>query len=142
MIERLVAEGLLQPAGLSHQEFHPLLRSFLRQRLRVEEPDAWRRLCDAAISDSRSQNKWEDAFEIAVYSAELSTATEILGEAAPELLAEGRIETLERWLEACPQITDSPREPTILPARRCISAREATSLPRSMPRRSTGLPRT
>jgi LuxR family transcriptional regulator, maltose regulon positive regulatory protein len=101
MIERLVAEGLLQPAGLSHQEFHPLLRSFLRQRLRVEEPDAWRRLCDAAISDSRSQNKWEDAFEIAVYSAELSTATEILGEAAPELLAEGRIETLERWLEEC-----------------------------------------
>jgi LuxR family transcriptional regulator, maltose regulon positive regulatory protein len=101
MIKRLVAEGLLQPAGFSHQEFHPLLRSFLRQRLRAEEPDTWRRLCDAAISDSRGENNWEEAFEIAVYSGEVSTATEILDEAAPELLAQGRVETLERWLEEC-----------------------------------------
>jgi ATP/maltotriose-dependent transcriptional regulator MalT len=101
MIKRLVAEGLLQPAGFSHQEFHPLLRSFLRQRLRAEEPDTWRRLCDAAISDSRGENNWEEAFEIAVYSGEVSTATEILDEAAPEFLAHGRVETLERWLEEC-----------------------------------------
>jgi LuxR family transcriptional regulator, maltose regulon positive regulatory protein len=104
MIKRLVAEGLLQPAGFSHQEFHPLLRSFLRQRLRAEEPDTWRRLCDGAISDSRGQNKWEEAFEIAVYSCQVSTATEILDEASPELLAEGRTETLERWLEECGEV--------------------------------------
>ncbi|HKO75118.1 MAG TPA: LuxR C-terminal-related transcriptional regulator [Gaiellaceae bacterium] len=101
LIKGLVAEGLLQPAGSSHLEFHPLLRSFLRQRLRTEEPEAWRQLCEASISDSREHSNWEDAFEIAAYSGDFAAATEIVEEAAPMLLADGRVETLERWLEEC-----------------------------------------
>lgn len=101
LIGSLVAEGLLQPAGSTYLEFHPLLRSFLRQRLKAEEPQAWLRLCEASISDSRKHGNWEDAFEIAAYSGSFAEATEIVEEAAPELLADGRVETLERWLEEC-----------------------------------------
>ena len=138
MIKRLVAEGLLQPAGFSHQEFHPLLRAFLRQRLRAEEPDTWRRLCDAAISDSRGENNWEEAFEIAVYSGEVSTATEILDEAAPEFLAHGRVETLERWLEECGEAAGIPgrltgESGTPGPPRRTRTGRDASRVGRHRP---------
>jgi len=101
VIERLIAEGLLHQVGSSRLEFHPLLRSFLRQQLRAEQPDTWRQLCNEAVFDARGRDQWEDAFDIAVYAEDLIAATEIVGEAAPEFLAAGRLETLERWLEEC-----------------------------------------
>ena len=101
LIERLVAEGLVQSTGVSRMEFHPLLRSFLRQQLLSDQPDAWRRLCDASIRHARRRGDWDDAFEIAVYSGQLPIATEILEQSASEFLAAGRVETLERWLEEC-----------------------------------------
>ena len=101
VLERLVAEGLLHQVGSSRLEFHPLLRTFLRQQLRAEQPDTWRQLCDEAVLDARDRNRWEEAFDIAVYAENLVVATEIVSEAASEFLAQGRLETLERWLEEC-----------------------------------------
>ncbi|HET6657717.1 MAG TPA: LuxR C-terminal-related transcriptional regulator [Gaiellaceae bacterium] len=101
ILERLIDEGLLHQVGSSRLEFHPLLRAFLRQQLRAEQPDAWRQLCDKAVADARDRSSWEDAFDIAVYAEDLAAATEIAVEAAPEFLAAGRLETLERWLEEC-----------------------------------------
>jgi ATP/maltotriose-dependent transcriptional regulator MalT len=101
MIERLTDEGLLQSVGPSRLELHPLLRAFLRQRLHSEEPVVWRQLCGRAIADARDESQWEDAFELSIYAGELALATEILEKAATEMLAGGRVETLERWLEEC-----------------------------------------
>lgn len=61
----------------------------------------WRQLCDLAVADARDRSRWEDAFDIAVYAEDLAVATEIVVGAAPEFLAAGRLETLERWLEEC-----------------------------------------
>jgi LuxR family maltose regulon positive regulatory protein len=96
----LVEEGLLHPAGEQFR-FHPLLRSFLRQRLETEEPDFYRRLAHGAVEDARNTERWEDAFEIAVEMDSLDLAGQVLEQATAELLAAGRIEILERWLDEC-----------------------------------------
>ncbi|HEX5467715.1 MAG TPA: LuxR C-terminal-related transcriptional regulator [Gaiellaceae bacterium] len=101
IIQRLEAEGLLQAAGTGIFQFHPLLRTFLRQRLQTLEAELWRELCGRLISDAQKQGHWEDAFETAIHAGSLGLATEILEAAAAELLSLGRIETLERWLEEC-----------------------------------------
>jgi LuxR family transcriptional regulator, maltose regulon positive regulatory protein len=109
IVERLADEGLLQSAGDAQLHFHPLLRTYLRHRLQSEEPEVLRTLCDGAISDARAQARWADAFEIATSSGSLDVATQILEDAAPEMLATGRIETLERWLDDCgPAGADHP----------------------------------
>jgi DNA-binding CsgD family transcriptional regulator len=96
----LVEEGLLHPAG-EQLRFHPLLRSFLRQRLEDEEPEFYRVLADRAVADSRNAERWEDAFEIAVEMDRLDMAGQVLEQATAEFLAAGRIEILERWLDEC-----------------------------------------
>jgi ATP/maltotriose-dependent transcriptional regulator MalT len=121
LLERLMEGGLLHQVGSSRLEFHPLLRAFLRQQLRAEQPDMWRQLCDLAVADARDRSRWEDAFDIAVYAEDLGVATEIVVGAAPEFLAAGRLETLERWLEECGAA--AARDPGALLARAEILVR-------------------
>jgi DNA-binding CsgD family transcriptional regulator len=97
ILARLVAQGLLHPAG-DQFRFHPLLRAFLRRKLEVDDPGLYGDLTDRAIGNARAGHHWEDAFELAVLSNRTSVAIDVLEEAASDLLAAGRIETLERWL--------------------------------------------
>jgi ATP/maltotriose-dependent transcriptional regulator MalT len=101
IIRRLEEEGLLQAASAGTFQFHPLLRTFLRQRLQAQEPELWRNLCRRAISDAQDQGRWEDAFGTAIHAGSFDLATDILEAASTELLSLGRIETLERWFEEC-----------------------------------------
>jgi LuxR family maltose regulon positive regulatory protein len=98
MLDRLATQGLLQPAG-DQLRFHPLLRSFLLERLRAEELDVYREMAHRVIADARARNRWQEAFELAVTVGDLETTFAILEDATPEFLAAGRIETLERWVE-------------------------------------------
>jgi ATP/maltotriose-dependent transcriptional regulator MalT len=96
----LVEEGLLHPAG-EQLRFHPLLRSFLRQRLETSAPETYFKLTGRAISDSRETECWEDAFDLAFQVQQPDLAVEILVDATANMLASGRIETLERWFHEC-----------------------------------------
>jgi ATP/maltotriose-dependent transcriptional regulator MalT len=96
----LVEEGLLHPAG-EQLRFHPLLRSFLRQRLEASAPEMYFELTGRAISHSRETECWEDAFELAFQAQQLDLAVAILVDATANMLASGRIETLERWFHEC-----------------------------------------
>jgi ATP/maltotriose-dependent transcriptional regulator MalT len=96
----LVEEGLLHPAG-EQLRFHPLLRSFLRQKLETSTPETYFELTGRAISDSRETECWEDAFELAFRAQQPDLAVAILVDATASMLASGRIETLERWFQEC-----------------------------------------
>jgi LuxR family transcriptional regulator, maltose regulon positive regulatory protein len=98
--ERLVAQGLLQPAG-DQFRFHPLLRSFLRKRLESEEPALFQELVIRSIVHAKNFDRWEEAFDIAIQSDRIDLAVGILEEVGEQLLTGGRIETLERWLDEC-----------------------------------------
>jgi ATP/maltotriose-dependent transcriptional regulator MalT len=99
-VERLVADGLLQPSG-SQFRFHPLLRTFLRHRLETDEPNLYAELIGRAIDDARQGARWEEAFELAIEVDRVDVALGVIEAATAGLLAVGRIETLERWIDDC-----------------------------------------
>ncbi|HWO93193.1 MAG TPA: hypothetical protein VNL92_00335, partial [Dehalococcoidia bacterium] len=97
----LLDDGLLHQAEAGEAAFHPLLRDFLRRKLESDQPEQFAELADRAVAFGRRNARWEEAFDLAVYRAQLDTAAQILAEAAEDLLPAGRIETLEHWLDAC-----------------------------------------
>ena len=97
VVERLAERGLLYTAADGELRFHPLLREFLRHKLEQEEPELYATTVADAIGSARARHRWDDAFELA---ADPETEAAIVGEAAPDLLAAGRLETLEKWLAA------------------------------------------
>jgi ATP/maltotriose-dependent transcriptional regulator MalT len=101
LIERLLDEGLLQDSGSDEYSFHPLLRDFLRRKFDSEMPDLAVTLADKVLRNARETGRLDEAFDIAVGQHAFDEAAELVGEAAPVLLADGRIETLEKWFAAC-----------------------------------------
>jgi ATP/maltotriose-dependent transcriptional regulator MalT len=100
MLERLTERALLYSAADGRLRFHPLLRDFLRHKLEHEAPELLARVTEDAIAAARERGRWDDAFELAVDSGALEMAATIVGEAAPDLLAAGRLETIEKWFAA------------------------------------------
>jgi LuxR family maltose regulon positive regulatory protein len=105
ILERLVDDGLLQRTRTEFR-LHPLLRDFLRERFRSEQPQTYAALSARAIAEARLARRWDDAFELALESGAVDEGAAVLGEAAPELLAEGRVATVEAWLERCSSAAD------------------------------------
>jgi DNA-binding CsgD family transcriptional regulator len=100
VLEQLVEDGLLNSTA-DQFRFHPLLRSFLVARLQGSEPELHRELSLRAIEDARAESRWEEAFELAVEIDRRDLAAQIIELATSELLAVGKIELLERWLDEC-----------------------------------------
>jgi LuxR family transcriptional regulator, maltose regulon positive regulatory protein len=100
VLERLVAEGLLEASDGTFR-FHLLVREFLRRKLESEAPEELRELAARAVTASVERGRLEDAVELALENRDVERAAELAARAAPGLLIAGRIETLERWLEAC-----------------------------------------
>lgn len=99
-LRTLLDEGLLHMAG-GTARFHPLLRTFLRKKLEVDEPELHHELAQRAIADAGSNRRWEEAIELAVETDRTQLAAEIVGDSASELLASGKVELLGRWLDEC-----------------------------------------
>jgi len=99
-LERLQAEGLLNESPGGGLAFHPLLRDFLVRKLAEERPEQKRRLVERSIERAHAAGHTEEAFELAVDAGLLETAADLLVALADGLLAAGRLETVERWLDA------------------------------------------
>jgi ATP/maltotriose-dependent transcriptional regulator MalT len=106
ILERLTLDGLLH-AGEGQFRFHPLLRSFLRRKLELGEPELYRALVKDAIEEAWRDARWEEAFELSVEASDLNSALLVLEAATPEMLAAGRVELLERWLSECGSLSGS-----------------------------------
>lgn len=98
IVERLRSEDLMHADTKGDLRFHPLLRDFLRRRFASQDQHRYRELSLQAVMDARAKEQWDEAFELAIDIGELGEAAEIVGKASTELLATGRIETLEKWL--------------------------------------------
>jgi LuxR family maltose regulon positive regulatory protein len=107
-LSRLTDEGLLRTSAKG-LVLHPLLRDFLRHRVRELDPDAMDELYARAIAFARSAQQWDDAFELSLEAQRVDMAATIIGEAGPSLLASGRLETITEWFEAVgPAILEYP----------------------------------
>jgi LuxR family transcriptional regulator, maltose regulon positive regulatory protein len=97
----LLEQGLLvsSPDG---RRLHPLFQSFLFQRLHRDRPHEALNLARASIATAMSRGLWDDAFDVAEAANLTDEAASVVAEAAPKLLHEGRLETLEKWLGRLP----------------------------------------
>jgi LuxR family transcriptional regulator, maltose regulon positive regulatory protein len=96
ILARLKSENILHESkGLV---FHPLLRDFLQRKLQTDDPEGFADRAQRTIDDARRSRRWDDAIQLSVQIGRDDQAAELVAEAASELLAHGRIETLEKWL--------------------------------------------
>jgi ATP/maltotriose-dependent transcriptional regulator MalT len=77
-------------------EMHPLLRSFLARKAN-ESPDYQSRLREI-VTVLAAHARWDDAFTVIDHSREFSLLSHVLGDSLDDLLADGRVSTVERWL--------------------------------------------
>jgi LuxR family transcriptional regulator, maltose regulon positive regulatory protein len=101
LLRQLAERGTLQETESGDLRFHPLLRDFLWRKLEVEDPDVFQQSTARVIEDARKNQDWSEAIDLAIKTARLQVAAEIVGEAAPSLLKAGRLETLDKWLAEC-----------------------------------------
>ncbi|MCA1707364.1 MAG: hypothetical protein LC808_30495, partial [Actinobacteria bacterium] len=107
-LARLKDEGFVSETELGRFVLHPLLRTCLNERLEAESPELRRQVIDRTLEFTRGHGFFEDAFELALETGETKVAAEIIGDAAPELFASGRLETVSSWLEACGSVSLLP----------------------------------
>src|SRR5919204_1433442 len=137
VLERLQEEGLLHDAG-EGMCFHPLLRDFLLRKLREVDPQLRARLYDRAVDAARASGRVEEAFELAIEAGRAYAAAEVMRDVAADLLEHGRVETIERWLEACGKAALSHTELALAKVEVLIRRRqlfEASALAQDVARR-------
>ncbi len=92
--------GILSTSSNGEIGIHPLLREFLRTRAEQLPPDV---LSHAAVKIGRwlvERRRWDDAFIVALQFGENQLLLSLLENALPEVLSEGRLPTLRRWVDA------------------------------------------
>ena len=132
--------GLVQLARRSAiSRFIPLMRTFLRARLAVLPTDRVPRPLDRVIAAYIGHGRWDDAFEAMADFRRPDQLPALLTAALPQLLASGRIATVERWLTFA-ESNSSPRSSDRLSSRRgCKSPGEHLGEACSRAERSAGL---
>ncbi|MGH8544733.1 MAG: LuxR C-terminal-related transcriptional regulator, partial [Gammaproteobacteria bacterium] len=101
LIQRLRSEDILRESERDRFTFHPLVRDFLRRRLEIDDAQLLGEISTASIHDAASEGRWEEALDLVPFLERRELAADLAAKAAPDLLAAGRIETLEKWLTAC-----------------------------------------
>jgi LuxR family transcriptional regulator, maltose regulon positive regulatory protein len=79
-------------------DLHPLLRQFLRSKLVDADADAVAKTVTAIGAAAVDRSAWDEAFALATEFELNDLLTEVLGRALDDLLAEGRLATLEHWI--------------------------------------------
>jgi len=98
-LARFVDDGLLHEWRDGSLHFHRLLRDFLVVRLKATGPEIFAELVERALEAARAAERWDEAFELAAEHCDRATTIAVIGAATRRLRAEGRLETLARWVE-------------------------------------------
>ena len=90
--------GVLTRTDLSGFELHPLVREFLEGQALEYGDASLKRLVDAMGEFLIDAKRWDDAFALAERFVSRGLLLDLVQAAGAEILAEGRLATLERWL--------------------------------------------
>jgi LuxR family maltose regulon positive regulatory protein len=101
LIEHLKGVDILRDEPFGGMCLHPLLRDFLQHKLELEDRELFEHVARRLIEDARAAGAWEAAFELTARLRDPLQAASIVADAASDLLANGRVETLEKWLVWC-----------------------------------------
>jgi ATP/maltotriose-dependent transcriptional regulator MalT len=79
-------------------DLHPLLRQFLRSKLVDADPDAVTETVRSIGNTALDRFAWDEAFALSTEFELNDLLTELLSRALDDLLADGRLATLEQWI--------------------------------------------
>ncbi|MGI9111397.1 MAG: hypothetical protein ACR2GT_04245, partial [Gaiellaceae bacterium] len=99
VVRRGIAAGWLTARGASRVEFHPLLKSFLCQKLEADHRDAFRQTCRDVCAALTRHHRWDDAFRLIKTFSLTDLILPLLEVSWQEILHVGRISTLREWLD-------------------------------------------
>lgn len=109
ILEHGVRLGVITRAAGGRLDLHPLLRSFLAAKFEERGEKATRRVVDDLARFYLGRAEWDAAFALAERFAAHDLLIDLVELAMQELLSEGRLSTLSRWLEyANERPIDSP----------------------------------
>ena len=100
-LQHLSDDGLVQRVPEDALRLHPLMRDFFRVYVGAQNPAERHSLQQAVLEAALDRERWDDALTAAFEANQPQRVAEILGRAAPDLIATGRVETIEKWLERC-----------------------------------------
>jgi ATP/maltotriose-dependent transcriptional regulator MalT len=80
-------------------ELHPLLRSFLDRKFEEFSSTKRQAWVESLSRFLLQQRRWDEVFFVAQRFSSSSLLIQLVSEASQELLSEGRVATLNRWLE-------------------------------------------
>jgi LuxR family maltose regulon positive regulatory protein len=99
VIEEAYAGGFLTKTVKGY-EMHPLVRQFLRLKLSDFDPEQVRSTADLIGDVFVDAGRWDEAAAVAIDFQRLDLQLRVLNDALDAVLSEGRLATLERWLES------------------------------------------
>src|SRR5207249_525409 len=91
--------GFIVPRQENAWEMHPLIRSFLRSKLRLAPSHTIRDTAAALAWTLLEDEAWDDAFSVISFASLDRLVPELFGRALAPLLRAGRVETLRQWLD-------------------------------------------
>jgi LuxR family transcriptional regulator, maltose regulon positive regulatory protein len=97
VLEHADARGFLSREGDTY-DLHPLLRQFLRSKLVEADSQAVIETVRVIGASALDRLAWDEAFELATEFHLNDLFTELLSRGLDDLLAEGRLATLEQWI--------------------------------------------
>jgi LuxR family maltose regulon positive regulatory protein len=103
-----VSEGFLTEAESGHLELHPLLRSFLLDKLRAAPHESVSSAVRDALRHLVDEGLWEEALDVADKFGGGSLLPELDEHSVDRLLQSGRTTTLRRWLERSSEAREAP----------------------------------
>jgi LuxR family maltose regulon positive regulatory protein len=80
-------------------EMHPLLRQFLLTKVREFSPEEVAATAEVLAETYVGLTRWDDAVRLAGEQGMPGVVLEVLGAALEQVLSEGRVTTVNRWLE-------------------------------------------
>jgi ATP/maltotriose-dependent transcriptional regulator MalT len=97
VLEQAAIHGFLTSSADGHPELHPLLRQFLRGKVDLFD-ESTRSRTDALVSHLVGKAAWDDAFTVIESTDRIELLSPLIGAALGEMLRNGRIATVRRWL--------------------------------------------
>lgn len=99
LLTGFVRAGILQPSSEDHFELHPLLRTFLQERLQGFGPDALSSTVAKVGAFLLDHERWDDALALAKQFGSPAFLEALIGSAWEPLLNEGRLATLSSLID-------------------------------------------
>jgi LuxR family maltose regulon positive regulatory protein len=147
VLEHGFERGFLARDGDTY-DLHPLLRQFLRSKLMDAEPNAVTETVTKIGTSALDRHAWDEAFALATEFELNDLLAELLSRALDDLLAQGRLATLEQWLAVAQRsipgehiVSLAQMELAFRKGRWPESERKARTLARALPRQHPLAPR-